>query len=344
MSSIRKWMAVLLAILLVLSAVLALLLFNLERKAFAPATYQQAFANDKFYERLPEILARTLTEAVQSAQMPVSLRGLNEQIWNQLLSDLLPPETTREMGDQALASTLAYLNSESDTAQLSLEPLKERMAGEAGTQAVLNLMRTQPACTLEEMARIAMSALSQQEISLCNPPENLYPVVKPLIQGQLKLLSAAIPGEVTLAKAEPVAAGQADPRERIKLARLIMSLSPVVPLFILTLLTLVAVRGVRSWLVWWGAPALITGALGALTGWLAAPIAGFLLQNLLVASLHAYLPSDLLGNGSQLAAAIVDQFLAPVLFQGLILVIAGGLMLLLAIVLGRVTRPAFVSS
>jgi hypothetical protein len=327
----------LVAFLFILTSLLALLLFNLERKAFTPGTYQQAFATDEFYERLPGVLAGSLSDSVQSDRLPVSMRGLTPQIWEAFLRDLLPPQTIRDMGDQALASLFSYLNRESDSARLSLQPLKDRMLGEVGMQAVFNLMRSQPPCTFEEMARIAMSAFSQGEISLCNPPEDLYPLVTPLIQGQLQLASAAIPAELTLADVDSLPAGQADPRERLQLARLVMRISPIVPLFLLILLTAVAVREKWSWLRWWGFPLLITGMLALLTGILGAPLSGLLLRGLFAARLPAFLPPALVGDGSRLAAAVVDQLLRPVLFQGLLLALVGGLMLALSLLIHRLT-------
>jgi predicted PurR-regulated permease PerM len=47
----------------------------------------------------------------------------------------------------------------------------------------------------------------------------------------------------------------------IRLARLIMRLSPILPLLILALITLLVVRTVRDWLRWWGIPIFFSGLL-----------------------------------------------------------------------------------
>jgi hypothetical protein len=325
MESIRKGLAGLLAILVILTALPAQVLFNLERKAFTTETYQQAFANDDFYARLPSILAESVHTA-STQDLPVAMQGLSQENWEAFFRDLLPPDTLKLMGDQALASVLAYVNDQGSSAVLSLTPLKERMAGEAGVQAVLHLMQTQPACTLDEIARITMALLNSQAISLCSPPENLYPLVLPVIQGQMQVAAAAVPAEVTLAQADG-AAGKPDPRDRIGVARLVMRLSPILPLALLLLLTIIAVRSLRDWMLWWGAPLLITGLLGAITAWLGAPLARVLLLQLLERTLPDLLPSVLLASGSQLAAAIVDQLLRPTLIQGLVMLALGGAML-----------------
>lgn len=323
MDSARKGLAGLLALLVILTALPAQVLFNLERKAFTAETYQQAFANDDFYTRLPGILAGTFSTSTLGV---LPLQGLSEGDWEAFFRALLPPGTLKLMGDQALTSTLAYVNNQSPGAELSLAPLKERMTGEAGTQAVLNLLRTQPLCTLDEIARITMSVLSSQSLTLCNPPEDLYPLLSPIIQAQMQAASAAIPEQVTLVKVES-GSGRPDPRERIQIARLIMRLTPVIPLALLLLLTLVIVRSLRDWLAWWGAPLLVTGILGIGLAWLGAPAARVILLQALQLTLPDLLPDALLANASRLAAAIVDQLLNPTLIQGLVMFSAGVMML-----------------
>ena len=175
---------------LALTVVLALFLFNFERKAFTPELYQRVFANESFYERIPTVMGQALANDAQNSGLPSAIKGLTAQGWETFLRALLPPETLKAMGNQALASIFAYLNDETDSATLSLIPLKTSMQSNAGTQAVIGLIQTLPACTLEQMAQITMAALAQQQISLCNPPEQVLGIITPLIQAQLQVASA----------------------------------------------------------------------------------------------------------------------------------------------------------
>jgi hypothetical protein len=320
MDMIRKTLAIFLSVLLALTTVAALFLFNLEMKAFTPELYQRVFANENFYERIPAVLGQALASGDQNDGLPASLKGLNAQGWESFLRALLPPETLKAMGDQALASMFAYLNDEADSAALSLIPLKTSMQSNAGTQAVIGLIQTLPACTLEQMAQITMAVLTQQQISLCNPPEQLLEMMTPLIQAQLQVASAIIPNEVTLASVQDP---QNDPRQKLKAARLVMRLSPLLPLAFLLLLTLVIVRNLHDWLNWWGMPLLASGTIAALMGLTGAPAASLIIGSILEKRMPAYLPPILLENGNQLAAAIVDELLKPVLWQGLTLALVG---------------------
>ena len=332
MDMIRKGLAGIFAVLFVLTALAALLLFNLERKAFSPQTYQQAFANDNFYERIPTLMAQALTSPTQMESLPISMRGLSTENWESFIRSLLPPEALKELGDQALTSIFAYLNDEADTAVISLTPLKDNMVGEAGVQAVLELLKTQPECTLAQIGQITMAFLNGQEISLCKPPDELLGSMSPLIQAQLQVAAAAIPNEVTLVTADP-AQGNADPRQQIKALRLILRLSPLLPLLLLFLMTILAVHSLRDWLAWWGIPFLGTGIIATFAALLGAPLTGLILLRILVSKAPAYLPPALLDNGSQLATAIMDQLLKPVIIQGLVLMFFGFVMTTLAIIL-----------
>lgn len=328
MEGVRKGLAFIFAILFVISALLALFLFNLERKAFNAETYQKAFANDNFYERLPAILADSLTSPLQTQSLPLAMRGLTAQNWETFIRALLPPETLETMSDEALSSLFAYLNDKADSAQVSLTPLKQHMASDEGTQAVIDLMRTQPDCTLQQITQMTLAVLSQGQISLCNPPEAADGIIRPIIHAQLQLATAAIPDSITLASADS-ATGKPNLRERLKIARFIMRWSPLLPLGLLFILTLLAVRSLRGWLQWWGFPFLITGFMGLISGLIGGPFVGLVLSQLLARRLSSYLPAILLSNSSQLASAIVGQMLKPVIIESLIL---GGLGLIMVLI------------
>ncbi len=339
MDMIRKGLAGFFAALFVLTALLALLLFNLERNAFSAETYQRAFANDNFYERLPAILAQALMAPAQVENLPPSLRVLNVEPWENFIRDVLPPEALQQMGDEALASLFAYLNNEAETAVVSLAPLKNNMAGEAGTQAVMNLIETLPACTLTEIANLTMAFLNNQEFTLCNPPVEADPIIRPVIQGQLQIVAASLPDQLTIASASQSPEG--DPRQRIKALRLGLRLTPILPLLCLFSMTLLAVRSLRDWLAWWGVPFFVTGLISSFTAWVGAPLAGLILLKLLVSKAPSYLPPVLLENGSQLTSAIMDQIFKPLVVQGLLLLFVGIAMTSLAFIVHRLTtyRP-----
>lgn len=314
MDSIKKPLGIFLAALFVLTAVSALVFFNFDQRAFTPQTYQKAFASSDFYNKLPVAMAESmLAGTTDPSQLPVVMQGMSQQAWEGYFRAMLPQETLKTMGDETLNSVFAYLNHQTDAVQVSLVPLKTSMAGDAGVQAVFNLLATQPACTLEQMAQATMNLLNNNEIQFCNPPAELIPMLRPVIQGQMQATAMAIPDQLTLLSAPP----QNDPRDKLRTARLAMRLSPILPLGLLLLLTIVTVRSLKDWLNWWGIPLFITGGLTALLGLVGASVFGTVFQQMLASRMPAFLPALLLDSAHALATAMLQALFLPILWQGL---------------------------
>lgn len=320
---IKKSIAIVFAILFAVSAIAAILLFNFDSRAFTAETYQRAFAREDFYNKIPALMAQALVSPdAGTSQMPLVMQGMSAEAWENFIRALLPPETLKAMGDGVLNSSFAYLNMQTDQVTIDLRPVKTSMAGETGAQAVLSLISAMPACTAEQIARASINLLTGGQIEFCNPPADLLPLITPVIQSQLQFAASIIPDEMTLITA-PL---QNDPRQRLQTIRFFMRLSPVLPIFFLLALTVLAVRTLNDWLTWWGFPLFITGLLASLTGLLGAPVIGRLVASILSNRLPAYLPDFLSSFTGDLPSAMVRALMAPILIQGLILFLLGAAM------------------
>jgi len=333
MNTLRKSGAVFIAILFTLSAVAALFLFNFDRTAFTAETYQQAFAREDLYNKLPVVMAQTMTSgAADQSQFPVVMQGMSTSAWEGFFRALLPPDSLKAMGDDMLNSTFAYLNQQTDSVQLNLIPLKTGMTNDNAVQAVSSLLGTLPDCTLVQIGQMTLDLLGGGQIEFCNPPADMLPLLTPVIQGQLQLTAALIPDQVTLVTAP----AQNDPRQRLQFTRVLMRVSPMAPLILLLVLTLLAVRSLKDWLGWWGIPLLVTGAITLGMSIIGAPVFSAILQRVLASRMPDFLPSLLLDYTRELATAMVRALLRPVLWQGLAL----GLLGLFMAGAGYFTRPS----
>lgn len=337
MSAFKKGLAVSLAILFILSTLGALLAFNLERTAFDAETYRQAFANQQFYDLLPGIMAKRLAGSVAAESLPPALQGISAAQWEHFIRDLLPPETLQAMGDEALGSLFAYLNGQAETVQVSLAPLKQSMTSDRGVQAVLAAFRAQPDCTLAQLAQMTMGALGNEQIILCNLPEEFYPLITPLVQAQLQAAAAALPDQFTLRGRQP-GGFQDSARRRLQTMRLAMRLSPLLPLAFLFALTILVVRSLRDWLMWWGIPMLIAGLLGILTGFAYEPIYTSLFNNRLVPRLPKLFSFEMINALRKFTIELLHKTVEQVLLYALILTAIGLIMIILAAFLRR--KPA----
>ena len=316
MDSLKKIIGIIFAILFVITAVPALILFNFDRKAFTAQTHQKAFASADFYNKLPALMAESmLSSTTDTSQLPVVMRGMSQQAWEAYFRAMLPQETLKAMGDETLNSIFAYLNLQTNSVQISLIPLKASMVSDTGVQAVFTLLNTQPDCTLEQIAQMTFNLFNNNEIQFCKPPAELTTLLTPMIQGQMQFATQAIPDQLTLISVPP----ENDPRQALQSARMIMKLSPILPLAFLLLLTIAVVNSLKSWLNWWGVPLFVTGLLAVLMGLSGAPIFGAILQGILANGL----PSVMLGFANDLTSAMLQALLSPVLWQGLGIALIG---------------------
>ena len=330
MKTIQTYLAWLCAIFFVLTGVTAILLFNIERRAFAAETYKQAFEKQGLYVRMPTILAEALhTSFMQDANTDPFLKVLTMDEWEVGLAKLLPPEDLKLLTNNSLDSLFAYLNNQSDTVSVSLAPLKIRLAGPEGTEVVKQVIDAQPDCTVDQLLQMG-AGLINGEISLCKPPEEMMGLLAPMLESQLQTISASIPDSLTLLANNN---SQADYRVRLNRIRTIMKLTVTLPIFLLAMLTLLAVRSLSDWFKWWGYSFLVTGVLSLVFALIGSPVLRFVMQNVMQRQAVNFLPPVLIPLLAETVGGAAGQILYPVVIQGAILGVIGFGMVIFAIIL-----------
>jgi hypothetical protein len=331
--------AAILAVLFIISAVLVVLLVNIEAQAFSSGPYKQAFEEQRLYERMPGILAATVTGFVtESGGALPFLQLLGPEDWQNNIALLLPPEELRAMANGALDSTFDYLNGRSDSVVISLAPVKIQLAGESGVQLVLEILRRQPACTVEQLTQMALGLFGGQVV-LCNPPEQALGLMLPFIQTQVQSMSAMFPSELTLVS--PALSGTpADPRAELNTIRSIIRFTPFIPVLLLLAIAAFAVRTLVDWLSWWGWPFMFAGGASALIGLFGSPVIGGILQLVIQTQGMFPIPPAFASLIAETATAVARQMLVPVIVQGLILGVLGLGMVIFATLLAARDRQA----
>ncbi|MBN2117520.1 MAG: hypothetical protein JW730_13165 [Anaerolineales bacterium] len=317
MRFLRIFFAATCAVLFVISSVLVLLLFNIERKAFSSETYQQAFENQGLYQRMPAILGTTLTTYIAENGSAVPfLQVLTAEDWQNSITLLIPPEELKQMGNHALDATFDYLNGRTNSATISLLPVKAHLAGEAGLQIVLQILRRQPACTTEQLTQMALGLFGGQVV-LCNPPEEALGLMMPFVQTQLQSMVAVFPNEVTLI---PGTASDTpdDPRLKLNAVRSAIKLTPLIPAILLFGIAVFAVRSLVDWLTWWGWSFMFAGGASVLVGLFGSPLVGGILGFVIQNQGARLIPPILASSIAETAGAVAGEMLTPVVIQGFI--------------------------
>jgi hypothetical protein len=271
---------------------------------------------------MPEVLASALhTSIAENVNADPYLKALTVADWQATITSLLPPDQIKTLTDDALASVFDYLNGKSNSAVISLLPIKTRLAGPAGAEVVKQILRAQPDCTAQQLLQLGFGLLGG-DIGLCKPPEELMGLINPLIESQLQVMTLTIPDQVTLisgAQSNPTA----DPRINLDRARALMKITPFFPLFFLFGISVFAIRSLMDWLKWWGYPFLITGAISALTALVGSPVFGLIVQRILQNQGSDFIPPILFSTFRETVSVVTGQILQPVMIEGLILGILG---------------------
>jgi hypothetical protein len=331
---LRIVFAAICAVLFVISSVLVLLLFNIERKAFSSATYKQAFEDQGLYQRMPQILGTTLTTYITENGSAIPfLQALTVEDWQNSIVQLLPPEELKGMANQALDATFDYLNGKTDSATISLLPIKTRLAGDSGMQVVLQILSRQPACTTEQLTQMALG-LSGGQITLCNPPEEAIGLMMPFIQSQLQTVTAIFPDEVTFISG--AASGTPnDPRRKLNDVRSVIKLTPFLPALLLFGIAVFAVRSLADWLTWWGWSFMFAGGISVLIALFGSPLVGGILRLVIQKQGALLIPPILASSIAETTRAVAGQMLISIVVQGIILGVAGLGMVIGAVLLAK---------
>ena len=334
MRTLGQFFAAICAVLFILSTVAVLIFINVEAKAFSSETYKQAFEDQRLYERMPPILATALITSMGPNISAVPfLQTLTIEDWQATISTLLPPEELKAMANNALDATFDYLNNRTNSAVISLTPVKVQLAGPSGMNVVLQILSLQPACTTEQLTQMALGLLGG-EIALCNPPPEAIGLMTPFIQSQLQTMTTITPNEITFIPGT-LSGTPDDPRLRLNTIRSAIKLTPFLPLLLLVGITIFAVRGLTDWLTWWGWPLAIAGAASVIIGLAGAPLIGWILQLLIQNQATSLIPPAFISSIGETTTAVARQMLLPVLIQGGILGMIGLGMAILSMFLPR---------
>ena len=322
MKTTGKILAGICATFFVLSSVIAIILFNIERKSFSAETYKQAFREQGVYESAPSVFADVI---ISSSEAPNGIASITSLLSRGnltfVISSILPPSEMEQLLNAVFESFIAYLNSETDTISIPLTSLKQYAASGAAAQALTEIIRVQPECTADQLWQMGLNLLSPNPmLILCSPPDHLMNLVLPFFQTKLVAITSTLPDELIIAgDSQP---GLLEFRTRLEKARTIMKLTPALPLFLLLGIVIFTVRSLDDWLRWWGIPFVLAGIISILFALIGAPVVRFFLQTVLMQG-NADMPVIFLNMMSNVTGSIVGLILRPVAIQGIILTLIG---------------------
>ncbi|MEW5872668.1 MAG: hypothetical protein AB1894_25635 [Chloroflexota bacterium] len=329
----------------VLSVVVLLPAINAANLFFDADFYKQALRQQDAYARFPKLASEQIMSALRSGtlsggqggQNPGSLpfvKNMKQSDWETIVSGLVPTEWLQTQVEGLIDGFFGYLNSDAPALEmkLSMAEVKNRVRGEPGWQAILQVLKAQPPCDFLDLFDLFFGMLDEGLAGLpsCRPPADLINEFKPDIQQALGEMVDGVPDEFDAAAVVqdslPAGSSLEDLRTGVRGLRALAYLGLLAPLGSLALATLLVVRSWQDWLVWWGLPLVIGGTAAFLLALATPTLATLLIVNWMVASMPAGLSQGLGLTLSSLSQALFETFATRVALQAVVIAFIGFLM------------------
>lgn len=281
-SCIAQGLAALVGILFVMVTVLILIAVPTEARLFNPSVYKRALTSQDLYERLPSLLASVPLS--ESDNPENDARYLTPADMEVIFSEVLSPETTQPLMEEIIDQTLAYYNSTDPQAQIqvSMIELKSKLEGGSADLIMRQIIASWPPCTEAENQtwREAMTSESV-EMPKCSPSKDVLDEATPKLGEAFDEMVTSIPdvADMTPKYIPTPGATGTDPRPTLMVLRWIIKLSPLVSIFLLVMVTILAVRSRKSFFGWWGALFLLVGIIT----FLMAALSGLMIEGMITA-------------------------------------------------------------
>ena len=348
MRTCGRFIAGIFAFLFIISALIMLLLYNLDATLLNSEAYKIALIEEDIYARLPGFVVQQIQHGIMDdpyigspdqsegdSGPPAYLRILSDDDWEYLIATLLEPEWLQTTVESVLDQVFDNLNSDAspEPISISLIELKTKFEGPVGYQALLALLEKKPPCSAEQLLQLGATQLlggEMDEFLLCNPPEILMDVVDPLMRVAIQSAASVIPDEVEFEHPFSDVSGSTDikefgddPIQSFFIARSFLRFGFLIPLAFLFLMTAFAVRSVRDWLLWWGVPLLLTGLIGLSLSALSLPILGWVVPQLIGFSVPVSVKPEIIAIGVDLGNALFRQVTQKIMVQAGIMAAIG---------------------
>jgi hypothetical protein len=361
-----KGISIFLVILAVITATISNLLIITVNKISDIEVYKQAFVDTQAYQRLPGLIAEKLTADLQSVSCQNDTEYCALIVANPLVSNFVSstPEARKKLAEAVIKSEFLQRHFEtaldglfsSSSAQsgriklvLPLDGIKQLLQGEAGYQAVNDLIRALEPCTYKEMNDLGLDVPNQihmrkLKVPYCHVPEYLFEIslVQKVIREAYDDLIAYIPSQYQFQMTIPEGGLGATlsqvflvDKTGIPLNKPSMVILSIIPVLFLIIASILVVRDLKTLLKWWGIPLLITGALGILLTFGLHLLIDLVALPELFAATANNLDSDLQVLMGDLMRAIMNQITHPIFILSGILVAFGLIMLAYLVIIKK---------
>ncbi|NIS82840.1 MAG: hypothetical protein GTO14_22170 [Anaerolineales bacterium] len=270
-----KLLAAILVIIFILALPLGLLALNTSSLIFSPENLSRTLT-----ERLVHsgALRRSIAEYIPQSQFFEDMgrdseifeafKNLDTGEWERVLDILLPPEWMEKQFKESFEAISRWLEDDSfaPIIEFDLRPIKARVQGGGAIEIVEMVVDSWPSCTTTQVERMRQTLTETGEvlILLCEPPEPYREQLVQLATRQFRIYVRDIPNTFSSVRDQPPVQEterSLQLKERIRLVRALSFAGWLLPLALLGLIMVLAIRSWRDLAIWWGIPILLAGIL-----------------------------------------------------------------------------------
>lgn len=295
--------------LFVISSIGVIFTFFPSRKLLSPDFYKQALEDVRIYQRLPESIAQLLaTNFTQNSEEsslienpPVYLLILDQEEWESILIDLINPAWLQTQSENILDQFFNILLISPDPVntpiEVSLLEVKNRLGGPEGIQAFNQILKAQDACSVNQLMGLLQLGLGLEtsiDSLLCRPPDYIITELNPVVESFLSAAVAQVPDQLffnlplsmldSSPGVNPANLNQGEipaPIRTLRRTNTLISWGLLLPLLLIIMMTIFAVRSLRDLLHWWGGTFLTAGLISLTLSLSLFPIVNWGFNNLI---------------------------------------------------------------
>ncbi len=337
---LARFVAACCALAFVLAAIGAVFFQAAGTRILQSPVYQRALAHERIYERAPGLAADLAIYAVRyRTHLPESAQGafgvfaqFSRADWERMFGVILPASYLRSQGERALDQLVRSLHAETGpiSVSISLVELKQRLVGAPAEEAFLAILQQRPPATPEQMQDAGALPAGRR------PPDAMMPQVREQFRSGMRALVDQLPDTF-----DPFAVGPLpgvdravtaleDARDTLLVIERWAPWAPALPALLLLLIALFGVRSLCGWLLWWGIPCLIAGALAALLALPVVPATRWVFTVLVAPYFPPSAPSDLFEACFGVMTAVAQEIMHAALISAAWVAGAGLLCVILA--------------
>jgi hypothetical protein len=356
-----KLIASILVLVFIASTLLSILLLSINTQLFNQDFYQEVFNEVDFFDQLPKLAANQIrhamvynpcredpskcegdgppeeSEETDQGGPPSYFQALSEEDWELLIEGLLPPDWLEEQVLNVLEGIFDSIDQGYGTLSItiSLRELKDRLVGEAGVEAIAQVLEAQPECSKDDLLDMTRILQGDEEVGgnflNCHPPDDFIEDFTPQIEVLLRRSLPDMPDQIDLGESLLGGEGSDEPtlelfdREiptlaLVKWVRWIINISPLLCLILLMVIAFFGVYSYKALGRWWGYPLAISGLMGLGISMLVGPAADFFTNSYLKKRDFAGFSPEMVETGSDLALEVIHRLFLQVRTYSLIVI------------------------